>query len=104
VAQGHIQGKTPTLHGVQSELKKILAPQFMSSIFSVELRHRNNLPVLTYSVHHSAQGNLTTYRLGKSILITDHVTWSPAHIIQAYRNLSNIEATFKKIKDIRFLR
>jgi len=102
--KGKSRGKRPTLKGVQSELKKILAPQFMSSIFSVELRHQNNLPVLTYDVNHSALENLTEYRLGKTILITDHLTWSPAHIIQAYRNLSNIEETFKKMKNVRFLR
>lgn len=102
--KGKSRGKRPTLNGVQSELKKILAPQFMSSIFSVELRNQNNLPVLTYSVNHSALENLTEYRLGKTFLITDHLTWPSAHIIQAYRNLSNIEETFKKMKNVRFLR
>jgi transposase len=102
--KGKSRGKRPTLKGIQSELKKILAPQFMSSIFSVELLHQNNLPVLTYSVNHSALENLTEYRLGKTILITDHLTWPPAHIIQAYRNLSTIEETFKKMKNVRFLR
>ena len=76
----------------------------MSSIFSVEVRNQNNLPVLTYCVNHSALETLTEYRLGKTILITDHLTWPPAHITQAYRNLSNIEETFKKMKNVRFLR
>jgi len=40
----------------------------------------------------------------KVFIITDHLTWSLAHIIQAYRTFSTIEETFKKMKNVRFLR
>jgi len=89
---------------VQSEIKKILAPQFMSSIFNVEVRKQQNLPAVDYSVDHCVLQKLTEQRLGKTILITDHLNWPAARVIEAYRNLSRIEATFKNMKNIRFLR
>ena len=103
--KGKAKGKKqPTVKSVQSEIKKILAPQFMSTIFTVEVREQQNLPVLNYSVDHAALQNLTEQRLGKTILITDHLDWPAARVIEAYRNLSCIEQTFRNMKNVRFLR
>jgi hypothetical protein len=41
---------------------------------------------------------ITHKRLGKTLLVTDHLSWSPAPVIEAYRTLSAIEQTFKKMK------
>lgn len=102
--QGKARGKRPTLKSVRSELQKILAPQFMSSIFKADARQQKKLPVLSYSVDHLALQNLTENRLGKTILITDRLDWQAARVIEAYRNLSRIEETFKNMKNVRFLR
>jgi len=96
--------KPPTLKSVQSEVKKILASQFMNTIFNVEVQEQQGLPVLNYSVDHAALQNLTEQRLGKTILITDHLDWPAARVIEAYRNLSCIEQTFRNMKNVRFLR
>lgn len=101
---GTARGKRPSLGSVRGEIKKILAPQFMSSIFTVELRHEGDLPLLTYSIDHEALETITHKRLGKTVLVTDHLSWSPTQVIEAYRNLSAIEETFKKMKHVRFLR
>jgi len=96
--------KPPTLKSVQSEVKKILAPQFMNTIFNVDLQERQGLPVLNYSVDHGALQTLAEQRLGKTILITDHLEWPSDRVIEAYRNLSGIEQSFKHMKNVRFLR
>ena len=96
--------KPPTLKSVQSEVKKILAPQFMNTIFNVDLQEQQGLPVLNYSVDHGALQTLAEQRLGKTILITDHLDWTSARVIEAYRNLSGIEQSFKHMKNVRFLR
>ena len=101
---GKAKGKQPTVKGIQSEVKKILAPQFMSSIFNVEVLQQQNLPVVNYSVEHDVLQNLTEKRLGKTILITDHLDWPAAYVIESYRNLSRIEQTFRNMKNVRFLR
>jgi transposase len=102
--QGTARGKRPRLGGVRAEIQKILAPQFMNSIFTVELRHEGDLPLLTYAIDHGALETITHTRLGKTLLVTDHLSWSPAQVIEAYRTLSAIEETFKKMKHVRFLR
>jgi transposase len=101
---GKKRGKKPTMKAAKAEINKILGPQFMDSIFRFNLTKQNDLPSLTYSVDHNALRELTEHRLGKTILITDHLDWVPQHVINAYRNLSRIEETFKHMKNVRFLR
>jgi transposase len=76
----------------------------MSSIFKVNVLQKQNRPVATYCVGHDALQNLTEHRLGKTILITDHLNRPTAHVIEAYRNPSLIEQTFKNMKNLRSLR
>jgi transposase len=97
------KGKGINVKSVRSEVKRILAPQFMRNIFKAEIREDQGLPVLNYSVDHEALQTLTEHRLGKTILITDHLDWSPARVIEAYRNLSGVEQSFKHMKNLRFL-
>jgi transposase len=101
---GTAGGKKPTVKSVQEEIKKILAPQFMSSIFKVEVLPRQGLPELSYSVDHSKLQDLTEHRLGKTILATDRPKWSTTQVIEAYRNLFCIEQIFKNMKNVKFLR
>lgn len=97
------KGKGLNAKSVRSEVKRILAPQFMNNIFKAEIWEDQGLPVFNYSVDHEALQNLTEHRLGKTILITDHLDWSPARVIEAYRNLSGVEQSFKHMKNLRFL-
>ena len=97
------KGKGINAKSLKSEVKRILAPQFMNNIFKAEIREDQGFPVFNYSVDHEALQNLTEHRLGKTILITDHLDWSPARVIEAYRNLSGVEQSFKHMKNLRFL-
>lgn len=97
------KGKGINVKSVRNEVKNILASQFMNNIFKAEIREDQSLPVLTYSVDHEALQTLTENRLGKTILVTDHLDWSPARVIEAYRNLSGVEQSFKHMKNLRFL-
>jgi len=101
---GRARGKKPTLKSVHGEIKKILAPQFMNSIFKVEVLQKQGLPELNYSIDHSKLQGLSEHRLGKTILATDHLNWSTTKVIEAYRNLFCIEQTFKNMKNLQFLR
>jgi len=67
---GKARGKKLTLKGVQREIKKILAPQFMNSLFKVEVLQKQGLPELNYSLDHSKLQELTEHRLGKTILLS----------------------------------
>ena len=99
------RGKRPTARGVQASVKRILSPQFMADLFEVEVSvdSASNLPRLHYSVNHAAFEKLMATRLGRTALLTDHVSWDAANVIQAYRGLVSVEEAFKHMKNREFL-
>ena len=43
-------------------------------------------------------------RLGRTVLVTDHTTWTPKEVVDAYRSLTAIEDTFRNMNNVDFLR
>jgi transposase len=97
------RGTRPSVHSVQKIVREILAAQFMKELFRVAVEDDEGLPRLRYALDHAALEKLTSERLGKTILVTDHLRWSPADIISAYRNLASIEDAFKHMKNTHYL-
>jgi hypothetical protein len=54
---------------------------------------------LEFALDHDAQGTLETEVSGKRILFTDHVDWSIADVVGAYRSPWQVEADFRRMKD-----
>jgi len=102
--KGKARGKRPTFRSVESNVLTILAPQFMNELFHITIDQQQGIPRLQYSVDHTAFDKLVNERLGRTVLVTDHLDWTPHEIIGAYRNLTSIEETFKNMKNINFLR
>jgi transposase len=59
--------------------------------------------ILTYNWDQTAIEEHQKKVFGKTILFTDHETWSDAEIILAYRGQAKIEEAFRKMKDTEFL-
>jgi len=97
-------GRKPTLAGVKKKVGEILSGQFLKQLFQVEVESVNGLPRLRYAVDHTALQRLSDERLGRTFLVTSHDDWPTEETIKAYRSLSSIEETFKRMKDVRFLR
>jgi transposase len=85
--EGKGRGKRPTIKSLQKKVREILS----------------GLPRIQYEVDHTALQELSDTRLGKTIIITDHLQWTPEEIVEAYRNLSQVEESFKNMKNIHFL-
>ena len=102
--KGKGRGKKPTASGIKKSVRAILSPQFMKDLMVTELFEQNGLPVLKYSLDHGAFNRLIEKRLGRTLLVTDQIDWTPLQIIEAYRSLSRIEETFKNMKNVQFLR
>jgi transposase len=101
--KGKGRGKRPTVKGIQKKVREILSAQFMKKLFQIQIQQDNGLPRLQYEVDHTALGELSDKRLGKTIIITDHLQWTSGEIVEAYRNLSQVEESFKNMKNIHFL-
>ena len=101
---GKARGQRPTVKGVKKSVKEILKPQFMAELINVKVEEKDGWPYLRYAVDHEALHRLANQRLGRTVLITDRLDWSPMDVVQSYRNLAGIEETFKNMKNIKFLR
>ena len=101
--QGKGRGKPPTLPGVRKAVRSILSLQFMKDLFSVDIREENGLPVIEHRLDHAALQRLTDNRLGRTLLVSDHLDWPAADIITTYRSLAAVEDAFKNMKNIHFL-
>lgn len=102
--EGKGRGRKPTLGAVNKKVGEILSGQFLNQLFQVEVESVNGLPRLRYAVDHTALQRLSDERLGRTLLVTSHDDWSAEETIKAYRSLSSIEETFKRMKDVHFLR
>jgi len=101
--KGKARGKRPTVRGVKASVNRILSPQFMKSLFEVNVQQEKGLPVLHYALNHSELDRLINQRLGRTVLVTDQIEWEPARVIGSYRSLTQIEDAFKNMKNIDFL-
>ncbi len=97
------RGKKPTLAGTRARVREILAPQFMADLYRVEVTEEGGLPRLRYRLDQQALRGLTEGRLGRTLIATNRLDWSPEEVVGAYRSLTRIEDTFRKMKDTRFL-
>jgi len=101
--KGKCRGKKPTVRGVKKSVQRILSPQFMKDLFHTSVEEEGGLPRLQYAVDHEALEKLTDERLGRTLLVTDHLDWDPHKVVETYRSLADIEDTFKNMKNLHFL-
>lgn len=102
-SMGKKKGKPPTMASVRKNIQDILSAQFMKGILKVHLEEKGGVPRLQYSVDHLAFQRLCDQRLGKTLIVTDHLRWTPEEVVKSYRSLSEIEEIFKHMKNIQFL-
>jgi transposase len=104
--QGKNRGKKPTVHSVGMRVNAILSAQFMKKLIQTDVKEdkTSDIPLLSYSVDHTALQHLSQERLGRTVLVSDHTQWSARQIVETYRSLSVAEDAFKNMKNTDFLR
>lgn len=104
LCRDHSRGRKPELKNLRKQIQKILSVQHMEDIIKVSIPEKGPITDFSYSVDHSALRKLCNQRLGKTVLVTDHLDWTPYQVIASYRDLAYIEETFKNMKNVNFLR
>lgn len=100
----HRRGKAPSIEGTQKKVKAILSGRHMKELFSSKVSQgSDNLPRLSFRFRDKAWDKLRATLLGKTILFTDRDDWTDEQIVLAYRSQSHVEASFRRMKDPRFL-
>lgn len=100
----HVRGRKLTERSLRQQIQKILSVQFMKDLLKVKIHKKDSLLDISYEVDHSALRHLSDERLGKTVLVTDQLDWTPHQVIESYRNLVYIEESFKNMKNLHFLR
>jgi transposase len=104
--KGKARGKKPTPAGVRKSARRILSPQFMEKLITIDVSkdEKSGLPRLTYRLDHAALERLGRERLGRTVIVTDRRDWDARQTIEAYRGLSAVEEAFKNMKNTDYLR
>jgi len=85
---------------LDKQIARILSGQRISQVLKVEVEEREPGKYrLTSWIDSEAYSELIDHHLGRRILITDRHDWSVAEIILAYRGQSDVEESFKILKD-----
>jgi len=104
--QGKRRGKKPTVTEVRKSAGTLLSPQFMKELIATEVTQdkKTGIPRLVYHVDHDALQRLSQERLGRTVLVSDHLDWNARQVVEAYRSLWVVEDAFKSMKNTDFLR
>jgi transposase len=81
-------------------IDRILSAQFLKQILTITYDgSKTGAHRLHWVINQDAYRHLCDDYFGKRILITNRETWSTEEIIAAYRGQSQVENTFKQVKD-----
>jgi transposase len=85
---------------LDKQIARILSGQRISQVLKVEVEEREpGRYRLTSWIDSDAYTELVDHHFGRRILITDRHDWSTAEIILAYRGQSDVEESFKILKN-----
>lgn len=85
---------------LDKQIANILSGQQVSRVLKVEVQERDPGKYrLTSWIDSEAYNELVDHHFGRQILITDRHDWSAADIIVAYRGQSDVEESFKILKN-----
>jgi len=102
--EGRIKkGRPPQKSSVQAQVKRILGPQYLDQILTVEVGEEQGLPHLSFTVDQSALQQVTQRYFGKTLLGTDQEAWSNEEIVSGYRGQIWVESAFQTMKDPHFV-
>jgi transposase len=81
-------------------IDRILSAQFLKQVLTITYdASKTGANRLHWVINQAAYRHLCDDYFGKRILITNRETWSTEEIIAAYRGQSQVESTFKQVKD-----
>jgi transposase len=98
-AQEKARGKLLSVAEARRRAEKLLERQYMSELFHVEVAGNDKSPVLSFRFDDDAWNRIETYRLGRTVIITDRDDWSVERIVSTLREQSDVEFAFRQLKD-----
>jgi len=97
--QGLRRAKPLTVRIVKRRVEKALAREHMKQLFKVHVVKRPTAPSLDFTESTEAWQNLQDYVLGRTLLVTNRLDWTPEQTVHASRLQSHNERFFRDMKD-----
>jgi transposase len=98
-SQGTRRGKPLTVEKTRGRVEKILGRQHLKDLFAVEISGQGTEVKLASRFLPTAYQEQTQYRLGRTVILTDHTDWDEAQILHTLREQSHVEDAFRQLKD-----
>lgn len=97
--EGRGRGRPMTVSSTQKRVDKLLERQHLRDLFAVQVSGPDTCPELTYHFEPSAWQRLDQYRLGRTVILTDHQDWDEGRLVRCLREQSHVEDAFRQMKD-----
>jgi transposase len=96
-----LQGPSPALteKGMRTKIARWLSPQHMRDLIHCQLEKLDGRWNLQFDFDHQALEQLMANRLGRTVLLTNHLDWTPEQVVTAYSGQQHIEQVFRGLKD-----
>jgi transposase len=96
-----LQGQSPSLmeKGMLGKIARWLSPQHVRDLIHHQLEKHDGRWHLQFSFDHQAMEQLMANRLGRTVLLTNHLDWTPEQVVTAYSGQQHIEQVFRGLKD-----
>lgn len=84
---------------IKNKITRWLEPQYLKEVVRYEIKPAKQGWRLQFDIDSAAFNQLMTHRLGRTVLITNRVDWTPEQVVTAYRGQEAIEQVFRGLKD-----
>ena len=84
---------------IQRKLQKWLSGQFLDQLIHYQLEFRDGQWRLQFEVDHAAFAHLLDHRLGRTVLLTQHLDWTAEQVVAGYAGQQQVERVFRGLKD-----
>jgi len=98
------RSRKPTVKSVTKQIEESLSRPYLKQIFKVQITEKEGIPSVDFEVDYERFREIAEVRLGKTILFTDRIDWSPEQVIAVYRGGAAFEANFHYLKDADLIR
>jgi hypothetical protein len=91
-------GNRLTPAGIEAKIRRWLAAPFLSALVHYQILEQPGGRRLVFQVDHAALQELVTQRLGRTLLIANHLDWTAEQVVAAYAGQQQIERVFRGLQ------
>lgn len=85
--------------GIRNKISRWLSASFLTDLIRYHLEFRESRWHLQFDFDHAAYQHLLAHRLGRTLLLTNRMDWTPEQVVAGYSGQQHIEQVFRGLKD-----